>query len=228
MERQVAQAFQDLQSFSDGDLEHFKTVCNALLSRTFVVRTVYRNGKGGITNLDYTFLTAHSQTVRAYLSLLDWELVHDSYNGYFWVRNTDEANRLNLNKASTAILLALRMIYDENQEQLGLEHDAVCTVRDVLEKVATDYPILSVKTNGKPNDDMRRALTLFENHSLLKRLDGKFSQTECRFVILPTILTAVSSEKLQDVVSKLRKRDTDETPKENSADELAFFLETGH
>ena len=30
------------------------------------------------------------------------------------------------------------MIYEENQEQLGLEQDAVCTVRDVLEKVVTD------------------------------------------------------------------------------------------
>jgi len=35
---------------------------------------------------------------------------------------------------STAILLALRLIYEENMERLGLEQDAVCTVRDVLEK----------------------------------------------------------------------------------------------
>ena len=76
-------------------------------------------------------------------------------------------------------------------------------------------------------DEVTRALSLFENHSLLQRLDGKFSQMDCRFVILPTILTAVSSEKLQDVVAKLRKRDTDETPEENSADELVLLLETG-
>ena len=225
MERPVAQAFQDLQSFSDKDLQQFKTVCNALLSRTFIPRTVCRDGKGGIPNSNYAFLSAHFSTVGGYLSLLDWELFQDSYNGYFWVRNTDEANRLNLNKAATAILLALRMIYDENQDRLGLEHDALCTVGDVLEKMATDYPILSAKPNM---DEVRRALSLFENHSLLQRLDGKFSQTDCRFVILPTILTAVSSEKLQDVVAKLRKRDTDETPEENSADELALFLETGH
>ena len=33
----------------------------------------------------------------------------------------------------------------ENLEQLGLGQDAICTVRDVLEKVVTDYAILRGK-----------------------------------------------------------------------------------
>ena len=72
--------------------------------------------------------------MQEYLSLLDWDLRRDALNGYFYVLNTDEANRCNLNKKETAILLALRLIYEENMERLGLEQDAVCTVRDVLEK----------------------------------------------------------------------------------------------
>ena len=107
--------------------------------------------------------------------------------------NTDEANRCNLNKKETAILLALRMIYEENQEQLGLEQDAVCTVRDVLEKVVTDYAILPAKPNM---DEVKRALTLLENHSIIQRIEGKFNQSGCKFSILPTVLAAVSSEKL--------------------------------
>lgn len=51
------------------------------------------------------------------------------------------------------------MIYEENQERLGLEQDAVCTVRDVLEKVVTDYAILPAKPNM---DEVKRALTLLE------------------------------------------------------------------
>jgi hypothetical protein len=89
------------------------------------VRTVYRQGKGRVSNPDYTFLATHFELVRDYLSLLDWELHWEDYNGYYFVLNTDEANRCNLNKAATAILLALRMLYDENQERVGLEHDAI-------------------------------------------------------------------------------------------------------
>ena len=129
------------------ELEQFKSVCNQLLSRTYIVRTIYQPGKGRVDNPDYLFLSRHYEAVQEYLSLLDWDLRRDELNGYFYVLNTDEANRCNLNKRETAILLALRLIYEENMERLGLEQDAVCTVRDVLEKVVTDYPVFPAKPN---------------------------------------------------------------------------------
>lgn len=196
------------------ELESFKSVCNQLLSRTYIVRTLYKPGHGRVNNPDYTFLSTHYEEVREYLSLLDWDLRKDDLNGYFYVINTDEANRCNLNKKETAILLAIRMIYDENQERLGLEQDAICTVRDVLEMVVTDYAILPSKPNM---DEVRRALTLLENHSVIQRIDGKYSQGSCKFAILPTVLSVVSSEKLNTVVSALRKEEDDEDTKENSA-----------
>ena len=169
-----------------------------------------------MNNPDYTFLSLHYEAVQEYLRLLDWDLRKDDLNGYFYVINTDEANRCNLNKKETAILLALRMIYEENQERLGLEQDAICTVRDVLEKVVTDYAILPAKPNM---DEVKRALTLLENHSIVQRIEGKFNQGSCKFAILPTVLAAVSSEKLNDVVSVLRKEDVaDEETEEDPAD----------
>ena len=195
--------FDFIRSATSKELEQFKSVCNQLLSRTYIVRTLFRPGKGRVNNPDYTFLSLHYEAVQEYLSLLDWDLRKDDLNGYFYVINTDEANRCNLNKKETAILLALRMIYEENQEQLGLEQDAVCTVRDVLEKVVTDYAILPAKPNM---DEVKRALTLLENHSIIQRIEGKFNQSGCKFSILPTVLAAVSSEKLNDVVSVLSTR----------------------
>lgn len=198
------------------ELEQFKSVCNQLLSRTYVVRTIYQPGKGRVNNPSYTFISVHYEAVQEYLRFLDWDLRRDDLNGYFYVLNTDEANRCNLNKKETAILLALRMIYDENQERLGLEQDAICTVRDVLEKVVTDYAILPAKPNM---DEVKRALTLLENHSVIQRIEGKFNQSSCKFAILPTVLAAVSSEKLNDVVSALRKEDdSDEETEEDFAD----------
>ena len=87
-----------IQQATSKELEQFKSVCNQLLSRTYVVRTLYRPGKGRVNNPDYTFLSLHYETVQDYLSLLDWNLRRDTLNGYFYVVNTDEANRCNLNK----------------------------------------------------------------------------------------------------------------------------------
>ena len=203
-----------IQSLTQKELEQFKAICNQLLSRTFVVRTVYRPDKGRINNPDYTFLTTHFEEMHDYLSLLDWDLRKDDFNGYCYVINTDDANRCNLNKVATAVLLALRMIYDENQELVGLEHDAICSVRDVLEKVVTDYAILPAKPNM---DEVKRAMTILDNHSVIQKIDGKYNLGSCRFAILPTILTVVSSERLSAVVALLRKEDdeSEEAPEDS-------------
>lgn len=193
-----------IQEATAKELEQFKSVCNQLLSRTYIVRMLYYPGKGRVNNPDYTFLSLHFDAVREYLSFLDWDLRRDDLNGYFYVLNTDEANRCNLNKKETAILLALRLIYEENQEHLGMEQDAICTVRDVLEKVVTDYAILPAKPNM---EEVKRALTLLENHAIVQRMEGKFNQGSCKFSILPTVLAAVSSDRLTQIVNALRKEE---------------------
>ena len=203
-----------LNGATQKEVDQFKAVCNQLLSRTYVVRTIYKPEKGRITNPDYTFLSIHYEHVRDYLALLDWDLRKDDINGYFYVLNTDEANRCNLDKKETAILLAIRMIYDENQERLGLEQDAICTVRDVLEKVVTDYAILPAKPNM---EEVKRALTRLENHSIIQKIDGKFNKGNCKFAILPTVLSVVSADKLNMIVATLRKEEDDEETDEDSA-----------
>lgn len=203
-----------LNGATQKEVDQFKAVCNQLLSRTYVVRTIYKPEKGRITNPDYTFLSIHYEHVRDYLALLDWDLRKDDMNGYFYVLNTDEANRCNLDKKETAVLLAIRMIYDENQERLGLEQDAICTVRDVLEKVVTDYAILPAKPNM---EEVKRALTRLENHSIIQKIDGKFNKGNCKFAILPTVLSVVSADKLNMIVATLRKEEDDEETDEDSA-----------
>lgn len=206
-------ALQDLEKLSAKDLEQFKQVCSLLLARTFVFRTVYHPDKGRINNPDYSFLLNHHIAVREYLSLLDWDLRFDQYNGYFYVVNADEANRLSLNQKQTAILLALRLIYEENMNRVGLENDVICTVRDLLEKVVTDYKILPAKPNMK---DVKQALTLLEQHGVLQRVSGKYTQESCKYAILPTILTVVSSERLDAVVKMLRAEETEGKEGESS------------
>ena len=202
-----------LNSATQREIDQFRAVCNQLLSRTYVVRTLYKPDKGRVTNPDYTFLSIHFEGVSNYLGLLGWTLHKEDMDGFFYVLNADEANRCNLDKKETALLLAIRMIYDENQENLGLEQDAICTVRDVLEKVVTDYAILPSKPNM---EDVKRALTRLENHSIIQRIDGKFNKGSCKFSILPTVTSVVSADRLNQLVATLKKEDEDEETDEDS------------
>ena len=202
-----------LNSATQREIDQFRSVCNQLLSRTYVVRTLYKPDKGRVTNPDYTFLSIHFEDVSDYLGLLGWTLHKEDMDGFFYVLNADEANRCNLDKKETALLLAIRMIYDESQENLGLEQDAICTVRDVLEKVVTDYAILPSKPNM---EDVKRALTRLENHSIIQRIDGKFNKGNCKFAILPTVTSVVSADRLNQLVAMLKKEDEHEEIDEDS------------
>ena len=58
--------FDFIQSATSKELEQFKSICNQLLSRTYIVRTLYRPGKGRLNNPDYTFLSLHYEAVQEY------------------------------------------------------------------------------------------------------------------------------------------------------------------
>lgn len=208
--------FSVIEGFSTKEQETFKSVCNHLLGYTFVVRTLYRADGSMMTNPEYTFLSKYADAVRSYLALLDWELQQDEYNGYFYVLNTLEANRCTLNKPTTAILLALRIIYDEDRERAGLSMDVLCTVRDVLEKLVTTFGIFKQKPNM---NDIRRSLKQLEEHSLVARLEGKYSDVDCSFTILPTIMTAVSAEKMQVLVREMQTVEAGEEETDEEADQ---------
>mgnify|MGYP002543627603 CR=1 FL=1 len=168
------------------ELEQFKAVCNQLLSRTYVVRTTYQPGKGRVDNSDYLFLSRHYETVQEYLSLLDWDLRRDDLNGYFYVLNTDEANRCNLSKKETAILLALRLIYEENMENLDLSVPEGVGIEDpvrmYLKEIGT-VPLLSAEeeirlAKRKAEGDVNAKERLIEANlrlvvSIAKRYTGR-------------------------------------------------------
>ncbi len=205
-----------INELSAKDRELFTSICNHLLGRTFIVRSLYNPDGGSALNPEYSFLMLHGELVKQYLNVLGWSLHQDEYNGYFFVVNDLDANRLVLNSKATAVLLALRLIFDENSERAGLYQDVLCHVREVLEKLISDFPIFRQKPNM---DDFRRWMKQLETFNIVAKLDGKYSDPECRFTILPTILTAVSAEKMHVLVQELRREeDADEETKESLVD----------
>lgn len=162
------------------ELEQFKSVCNQLLSRTYIVRTTYQPGKGRVDNPDYLFLSRHYEAVQEYLSLLDWDLRRDALNGYFYVLNTDEANRCNLNKKETAILLALRLIYEENGESgpVTLNCDKSCYVvegnlwKGQLDNIQDSIVFIDEGNEFVKTKDFARAIQQTDNYYVIVTREG--------------------------------------------------------
>lgn len=196
-----------IENFTAREDERFRRIVNTLFSSTFIAPYIIKEEKR-IPNQDYNFLTKHGELISDYLELSGWELNKSEHHDYFYVSNEIEVNRMKLNKEATGIILALRLIYDENSETAGLNQDVEIKVRDLLDKAVTDYPFLS--TRGTPNmKDVARYLRLMEDHLIVQRISGRFNEVDCRFLILPTILTVVSAEKIRTLVTQLKADDGD-------------------
>lgn len=211
-----------LEQLTQKELSQFKSVCNYLLGHTYLLRNLYPLGKPSIPNADYHFLERYHVLVEDYLSLLDWQLHHDPYRGYYYISNGDEVNRRTLDPLQTKLLLALRLIYEDNQEDLNLDSNLSCTVRDVLDMMVSTYQLIKTRPNMT---DIRRAFAILDNHCITQRIDGSYGNKDCNFIILPTILTAVSNEKLNAVMQILREETDDEETESSSIDELAPLQE---
>ena len=74
-----------------------------------------------------------------------------------------------------------------------------------------------VESDSDNMEEVKRALTRLENHSIIQRIDGKFNKGNCKFAILPTVLSVVSADKLNMIVSILKKEENDEETSEDSA-----------
>lgn len=81
--------FDFIRSATSKELEQFKSVCNQLLSRTYIVRTLFRPGKGRVNNPDYTFLSLHYES----LSLdMTSKISFGCFSRYFLVASKTKAS----------------------------------------------------------------------------------------------------------------------------------------
>lgn len=198
---------QEVFSLSSGELEDFRRVSSQLLSHTFILRSLYgKDGKKVHRNPDYLFVQRHFDEIYAYFSMMNWSLILDDHHGYCYLRCEQGENRLNLTKDQTALFVCLRLIYEEKMEDLGQENDVIISVQEILDKLIGEFGILKSYSKQKIQAD----LSLASQYRIIQKVKGALNSTEGLFAILPTILTAVDSNRLHDLVKNLQKREVGE------------------
>lgn len=189
------------ENLSDRDKVNFKKACNTLLSETFVLRNDYKNGSAQSRNQDYEFLSRYEDIVREYLSLSGWSLNKDDRNGYFYIENDEGINRRKFSLQQTQILLALRFIYDEHLKEAGLFMAVTTNVGELLHQLVNVLGFFDKKPNMT---DFKRDMNIFDGFNVIKAINGSYKDTDCDFVILPTIQIAVPADRVAFVANEIR------------------------
>ena len=85
-----------------------------------------------------------------------------------------------------------RLKFDEDRESVKLNTDTIVSVSDII-KTLIDVGAF----NKKPSDmDIKTALSNLAKFNIIQKVDGKFEDPETKIIIFPSILFAVTNEKI--------------------------------
>ena len=195
----------DYQTLSNKDREQFARIINLLLEKTFLLRDEVSSASGHLTiNRDYRFLERHRAMFRNYLRVAGWEIQVDDQLGVAALYNYLGHNRRRINKNATRFLYVLRLIYEEQLEQLSLRKQAMITVGDLLEKMYH----LGLWQKKPAEQTLRDAFGLLRGINVLDKLEGSWIAMDTQLVIYPSITLLVTNDKIEDLFGRITAEDS--------------------
>ena len=195
------------EAFNSTEKEQFRRLINLLLGKTFLTNKVYDvKQKTFRGNSDYRFVDRNLEMFRNYLAYAGFKLQKDSNYEVIYLENEFGYNKAKLDKNTTIFLYALRLKFDEDRETVKLNSETIITVADLI-KTLTD---LGVYTKKPTDIDIRTSLSKLIHFNLIQKMEGQLDNLETKIVILPSILFAVTNEKivsLNNMITKLEENE---------------------
>lgn len=210
---------QELQEIPERDQDKLARVANLLLAHTFLVRDIYDRQQQRLrTNEHYNTAERYLDYLRAWFDMAGWDVHRDTSLGVINITNRFGHNRMRINKDTTMLLLALRLIYEEQREKLSLRKEVTTTVRELTDKLIT----LGVIERRLPDRVLREGLNLLRNFHVVERLDGPFTDLDTKLIIYPVILFAIPNERITRLSQALESaEEEDQGEEDEDEDETA-------
>ncbi|GMA49895.1 hypothetical protein GCM10025857_12520 [Alicyclobacillus contaminans] len=211
----------EFEALPERDKEQFSRLLSLLFDQTFLLRDVWDAQTGRLTsNREYRFAERVRPLLEAYLAVSGWALQVDSLRGVMALYNRYGRNRQTLDKLTTYILFILRLIYDEQLEQVSGRREVLIWLRDVYEKLHafgfTEKKISMVR--------LQTTMMKLRRLSVIERTDGEGLQPDSRWIVYPTIRILVSDERINQIYEKIEQEPWDS--EEEGEDELPGVYDT--
>lgn len=205
---------------NDSEREEFSKVVNLLLFKTFILRYKFdAKGKSIIRNPHYSFIERNASIIKEYLKLSGFGFVKDSHEGVVQLVNKYNSNHERLDKLTTIVLYALRLVYSEEREKVSLRIEAMTTVSNIVDKLKS----LGL-FDKKPNDKVwEEAFKTFKHFNIVDKLDGSWNSPDTQLIIYPSILFVATDEKVNEIYDYVKSNnfageESDETDDEELQD----------
>lgn len=206
----------DYDQLRTQDKNQFAQTVNNLLFHCYVVRKKFDRTTGMDKFVyDYSFIERHWSLFEEYLNFMDMTLSRDDTTGVIFVRSAEGRNVQRVDTATTLVLYALRIHYEEQLEQkpnnLEIQMDST-TLRQLLSDLG-----LSTASKRLSTVTVSQALKTLQNFNIVTRRTGSFNDPTYSFYILPSIKFAISNDKLNALYRYLCGDDTEDEPADETS-----------
>ena len=193
-----------------GDQREFSRVINVLLLKSFIVRDIF-DAKEKIMriNSDYRFIERYFPLFEDYLKYSGWHIEKDDLSGVVSLTNEYQENQTRLDRETSLLLFALRMIYEDEKKDGSQTNTAIYITTPGLLKALLDHGIQipGKKLTGR---QIARSLRFFASHNIISKVSGTYDEGDVSFYILPSIAYALDNEKIvamSEALDEINKTD---------------------
>lgn len=184
--------YESYKDYTDTRKNTFSRICNKLLNDNFIY------GQKEDDKQDYYSVLEYKTMIENYFSLMDYDLIHDDNYKIFFIKTTEDRNRIKLKKLDTVILLICRLLYYKGSLNVTSNSNILITLNDLnneINKTGIFKAIISVTEYFNSLKALRR----------YKIIDYKFSdfKEDNIIVIYPTILYVVRNEDIVTLQQKI-------------------------
>jgi hypothetical protein len=197
--------YEALTTYEKGE---FRRLANYLLSHTYMVRYEYQPlQQMTLPNYDYQTASRLFGVLQDYFTVTGWRLEKDDNYGIMSLINTFDHNRLRIDRFTTLFLYTCRLLYEEEREQASSFHTVKTDTQSVVEKMRMLGLLDKGKTTQKERLDAQRTLA---HHNIIQKMEpSAWSNEGNQILILPSILSIISNQGINDMMVELDELRTD-------------------
>ena len=204
----------DYDSLGVSDKGMFAKVVNSLLFHTFINLYVFdKDSDKRRTNPEYLFADRNFQLLEEYFDMAGIRLRRDENYGIIFIQQGDEGVKEKFDKLTTQFLYMLRIMYDEERDNLSLSSYVPVNLADVVQRMIS----LSVFSRKPSNEVLRQIFSRLMRFRIVVKVSGTIEKGDARYLIIPTILFIVPNEKVSAITRMIDESGNEEEESDEEA-----------
>lgn len=196
-----------LEELSAQDQEGIREILKKLYRQTFILERKYDRRAGRmVINKEYYFCEKHMEFLKEYLEVAGIQIFENSQLGTIYIQGEATIGE-RLPKLSTIYLLLLKLLYDEQMEEVSSSVNIVTTLGDLTGKAGEFGLIRSLISQA----EMKRALNVLKRFQMIEVLDSMDElNNQTRIIIFPSINVVLMREDILKLLALFAAEDSEE------------------